>query len=786
MKFLRLIRIMIFLVFPTLLWACGGGGGGAAGGAGQNTAPLVTGVAATGAPIAGTVTLKDKKGLVRGPMATGLDGSFSLDVTDLTPPFLLKAEWTAGAQTHRLFSAATQAGSAHINPLSDLALRLATGADPAAVFGAPGAIPEMTQISKTALAAALTQLQTLLSPLLTDYGIENFDPFSGPYTASPENRLDAMLDVIGFKTENGQLTLTNKLDGAVIAAGSLAHPAGIAIDHTKAPDKAVLTDIREITARVGILCSLMNQGETLTAGKLEGLFVPEPDYGTSNGHTRPQDVTSIVQIFGPGGSNSNGPLRAIRNVRLVADLTADYADRGVSKVYLLNYDFLHENGLVSRGNNVTFGREEASGQWKFIGDPANAPAGNNYGGVWITSTDNSGSSGTLAGNNYGAIRGRYLTTTNLGTLGTLHGSYDNNSGWEAITPGTWDTNDPFSLTAEAPASNNLWQVSQNGNTLEIVYKDGENFTKYAEFNLDNSALRLRASAASGWSPAALLAPLFTGEKTVYQGAPVTTPGGYFEAGGQVMIFFTWEGGGNSFIGGIRMLPPVNNELSAEVLVMGQFDRSSLSLGNKFLLLTLLSDPLSAAQLAGQTLMIDGAAIPLPPSGGFLQSPVSGQVVTWNGGTSTLAAGFTADKAISGEVLTSANSQDAAVRLYIESPEGYYPEIGLFQGSYTLNATAGDDTGNHGVTFIATSAGAAPRVWATSDCNSSPGSWGTSWADNCGGHSLHQLNSGSWGAAVAGSYGSDKGWPAFAGGAAGTLVPNAVSSPAPGEQHANLP
>ena len=40
-----------------------------------------------------------------------------------------------------------------------------------------------------------------------------------------------------------------------------------------------------------------------------------------------------------------------------------------AKVYVLNYDFIYENGVISRGTNVTFAKETASGQWKFIGDP---------------------------------------------------------------------------------------------------------------------------------------------------------------------------------------------------------------------------------------------------------------------------------------------------------------------------------------------------------------------------------------------------------------------------------
>lgn len=90
-----------------------------------------------------------------------------------------------------------------------------------------------------------------------------------------------------------------------------------------------------------------------------------------------------MAIFGPGGSNTNGSLQGIRNVRLVSDLTTSYGGRGVAKAYLLNYDFVFKSGVVVQGNDVTLGKESATGQWKFIGDPVNSNQGNNYGVVAV-------------------------------------------------------------------------------------------------------------------------------------------------------------------------------------------------------------------------------------------------------------------------------------------------------------------------------------------------------------------------------------------------------------------
>jgi len=150
-----------------------------------------------------------------------------------------------------------------------------------------------------------------------------------------------------------------------------------------------MLDIRDLTERLATLSAIMNLGAALDASTLDGLFISNPNYGTSNGQARAENIASIVAIFGPNGTNSNGKLKTINNVQIVSDQTASYANRGVTKAYLLNYDFIFENGSTVHGNDVTFGKESTSGQWKFIGSPDGSNIGNNYGCV-ITSV-----SGTL-------------------------------------------------------------------------------------------------------------------------------------------------------------------------------------------------------------------------------------------------------------------------------------------------------------------------------------------------------------------------------------------------------
>lgn len=364
MKCIRLVGWWLVFFSFVLTTACSQGGG-------TSTPQIVSGVAASGAPINGTVVLKDSKGTLLGPVNTDDGGNFQFDVTRLTPPFILKAAGVSGTQNCTLYSVAMGAGNAHINPFSNLTLQLATGVDPATVFELGGGT-----IDETELKTALRQSKNLLAPILNQYGITDFDPITGAYSATPDNRIDALLDVVGLKVENGLLTITNKFDDSVILTGNLTNMTNIYLDLASLYK---LTDIKDIADRLAALTLTINKGGSFTVQDLNSFFIPDPNYGTSNGQTRAQDITSIVTIFGPNGTNTYGKLKSIRNVRLVSDQTVNYTGRSITTVYLLNYDFIYENGKVVNGNNTTWAKDVTTAVWKFIGDPAGASIGNNNG-----------------------------------------------------------------------------------------------------------------------------------------------------------------------------------------------------------------------------------------------------------------------------------------------------------------------------------------------------------------------------------------------------------------------
>ena len=204
---------VICTVFMMALTAgCGGGGGGSGGGSGTLE---VSGVAAAGAPLVGTVTLKDSSAQTRQRSATiANDGAYSLDVTGLTAPFLVQATGVAGNSNYTLYSMASGAGTCNINPLTNLALTMANaGQDLSGFFASP--TPTKMQTLSIALHAASMTVQNKFALLFTLVGASPVDIITDPFQANSQG-LDLLFDLAAFNISNGNLSITNRSNGSVI------------------------------------------------------------------------------------------------------------------------------------------------------------------------------------------------------------------------------------------------------------------------------------------------------------------------------------------------------------------------------------------------------------------------------------------------------------------------------------------------------------------------------------------------------------------------------------------
>lgn len=200
-----------------------------------STENLVTGVAATGAPIFGTVTLKDSSTpAVERTNFTGGDGTFAFNTAGITAPFIIRT--TSGGKT--LYSIATGNGTTNINPLTTIAVSVAAGgADLNAMYATPTAQALNALVLK--LPSAELSVKTALAPILSRFGVSG-SIFNSVYVAD-HTGADALFDVVNVNLAGGTITLTNKSNGLVIftAPASAISNGSVAVGNI--PDVPVLS-----------------------------------------------------------------------------------------------------------------------------------------------------------------------------------------------------------------------------------------------------------------------------------------------------------------------------------------------------------------------------------------------------------------------------------------------------------------------------------------------------------------------------------------------------------------
>lgn len=200
--------VIVAMILCLSLVGCGGGGG-SNGNPGAGSQPVtLSGVAAAGAPIAGIVNVKGANGATASS-PIGSDGTYSIDVTDLTAPYILFAEGTVNGKSIKIFSAGVAAGTINITPVTDFILRNAVAGSAEAAFDNW----ITTQVSATALTTAEAGAQAQLTPLLNAAGVSaDVDLFTTPFSAD-HTGLDAVLDSITISYNGDIATVTNNATG---------------------------------------------------------------------------------------------------------------------------------------------------------------------------------------------------------------------------------------------------------------------------------------------------------------------------------------------------------------------------------------------------------------------------------------------------------------------------------------------------------------------------------------------------------------------------------------------
>jgi hypothetical protein len=200
---LKIFKFLLAILASIAVAGCGGGGGG-----GGTTPPpsavKINGMAASGAPIAGSVVAKDSLGATFGPATIAADGSYSLTVTSGTAPFILQATGSVGGTAVEVYSTApdTTAANVNITPLTNVMVAQATGASPAALYSSCSSSSTCAAPSKAKVDLAVKQVQALLQTLLTQFGITGtVNVLTDAIVAGPvtgQSKIDIMLDAVSI------------------------------------------------------------------------------------------------------------------------------------------------------------------------------------------------------------------------------------------------------------------------------------------------------------------------------------------------------------------------------------------------------------------------------------------------------------------------------------------------------------------------------------------------------------------------------------------------------------
>lgn len=208
------VTISLLMIMALTLSGCGGSGSGL-------SSEVVSGVAAVGAPLSGEVHLKDSSPSRQVRTAViGNDGSFAIDVSGMTGPFVLQCEGGADGRRYKLHSYADRAGIANINPLSDAIVASAAEVEEPSEAYEEDDSEHVSRLTEN-FTATVDIMLTKLQPLLKRYNAHQVNPITSRYRANHLD-IDAMFDDVEISVKNGQLVIVNEKTDAIIYSGKVS------------------------------------------------------------------------------------------------------------------------------------------------------------------------------------------------------------------------------------------------------------------------------------------------------------------------------------------------------------------------------------------------------------------------------------------------------------------------------------------------------------------------------------------------------------------------------------
>ncbi len=188
------------------------------------------------------------------------------------------------------------------------------------------------------------------------------------------------------------------------------------------------------------------------------------------------------------------------------------------------------------------------------------------------------------------------------------------------------------FAGNASAVEQNWSTKQNGNILEIAYGSDVTYNQYAALHLDSSYFRMVYGPESVWGTSVILAPSFWENGKLLQGAPISHNLSY--DGDDLLIHFSGQMSNLGFGGDIRMLPPSNNQLIAEVNLStsGYATLDSNREGEAFQPMKLSSMHISADKWDAQMAYAGSNSTSIPKEGWIIHPPQEAELFGLVGGS----------------------------------------------------------------------------------------------------------------------------------------------------------
>jgi hypothetical protein len=350
-KFVK--SITLFAATALLVSACGGGSDSV------STAPAprattLSGTAAAGAPIIGTVTIKDSASPANTKFVTiAADGNYSVDVSDLTAPYMVRADGYVGGNEYHLYSAGTAAdvgGTINITPLTDLIMANIAGTLAQTYFDS-GSFSTLTATEMTTQADAL---KAKLLPILQAVGVSDSIDLLRSSFSTDHTKIDAVLDVIRVATD---------------PATSIATITNIITQEQMTSNIETGTYTGELTDTTGVT-EAVSDIQKISAGfdafsKLFATSIPSPTNATLLG-------LFDAATFMDGGQDLNSFLSELTtDPSMIGIKFANIAIQSIdttNDTAVITFDVI-QDGVVEKDGPMVFHMiKKADGKWYMQGD----------------------------------------------------------------------------------------------------------------------------------------------------------------------------------------------------------------------------------------------------------------------------------------------------------------------------------------------------------------------------------------------------------------------------------